>query len=268
MTLSLVVSLLFKLGTFCYGKIEGNLEDEWIDVSFSSNWDNTTQYYVKKTPDNGLKSQTYDIIVGLHGHGSDRWQFALDERSECAAFRDFAKKYGMIAVSPDYRAKTSWMGPAAESDLLQIIGDLKSTYSVNRVFLVGGSMGASSALTFAVLHPVLISGVVAMNGHANHLEFNGFQDAIADSFGGSKRNNPMEYKKRSAEYWPEQLTMPVAFTVGINDSIVPPCSIIRLSGILNKLGVPSLMVVDEEGGHETNYENALSAMEFIMMGGY
>lgn len=73
----------------------------------------------------------------------------------------------------------------------------------------------------------------------------------------------MEYKKRSAEYWPEKLTMPIAFTVGKQDSVVPPESVIRLARVLQILGRPILLNVDKTGGHETGYKDAYDAMTFM-----
>ncbi|MCZ7638561.1 MAG: alpha/beta hydrolase [Verrucomicrobia bacterium] len=137
-----------------------------------------------------------------------------DERGEARATREFATQHGMVLIAPDYRANTSWMGPAAEADLVQIIGELRRQYRIRRLLLAGGSMGATSALTFAALHPDLLDGVVAFNGHANHLEYGRFQEAIQTAFGGTKQAIPEEYRKRSAEFFPERLTMPVALTAG------------------------------------------------------
>lgn len=239
-------------------------DGQWVDKSFISKLDSTTQFYAEWLPRDFDKKRSYDLIIGLHGHGSDRWQFVKDARGECSSFRDFAATHQMIAVSPDYRPKTSWMGPAAEEDMLQLIEEMKTQYRIRRVFLTGGSMGATAALTFAALHPDLIAGVVSLNGLANHLEYDRFQDAIAASFGGSKQQIPAEYKKRSAEYWPERLRMPVAFTVGMKDSIVPPDSVIRLSHVLKKLGNPVLLSIDSAGGHATNYHDAIGALEFVL----
>lgn len=262
--------LLFRYILWVYllfasaNKIAGqNADDRLKDIRFIAA-DSTSQHYVELLPQGFDHKKGYDIIIGLHGHGSDRWQFAKDKRPECAAFRDFAAAHHMIAISPDYRARTSWMGPAAEDDLLQIIGALKKKYHIHRVFLAGGSMGGTAALTFAALHPLLIDGVVSMNGLANHFEFERFQDAIAASFGGSKQTIPEEYKKRSAAYWPENLTMPIAFTAGKEDTIVPPASIIRLAKVLQILGRCVLLNVDETGGHETSYKDAYNAMQFML----
>ena len=178
------------------------------DVAFTAKCDGTTQNYVLVYPEGFKPDEPHPLLIALHGHGSDRWQFVKGAFDEARAARDAAAAHNMLFVSPDYRKSTSWMGPKAEADLLQIIDELKARFRVGKVIVCGGSMGGSSTLTFAAMHPERTDGAVSMNGTANHLEYNNFQDAIAESFGGPKAKIPGEYKKRSAEYWPERLTMP------------------------------------------------------------
>jgi pimeloyl-ACP methyl ester carboxylesterase len=156
------------------------------------------------------------------------------------------------------------MGPAAEADLVQLIKKLKSKYGSKRVIVCGGSMGATSALTFTALHPDLVDGVVALNGAANHLEYENFQDAIGESFGGTKQEVREEYFKRSAEYWPLQFTMPVALTTSGQDTAVPPGSVMRLADILKKLNPQVLHLHRPEAGHETSYDDTVEAMNFVI----
>lgn len=171
----------------------------------------------------------------------------------------------MILVSPDYRAKTSWMGPAAEADLVQIIGDFKKQYKVRRVFLCGASMGGTGALTFAALQPQLIDGVASMNGTANLIEYERFQEAIRKSFGGTKVEVPLEYKKRSSEYWPEKFRMPLAIVVGDEDKVVPPESAVRLAGTVKALGNKNVLLLHGTvRGHATNYADATAVLEFVV----
>ncbi len=233
------------------------------DVAFRATVDGSEQRYIEMLPPGFDPARPHDLVAALHGHGSDRRQFAFEERPECRAFREFAARHHMIAIAPDYRATTSWMGPLAEADLLQIIGELKAKYRPGRVFLAGGSMGASAALTFAVLHPDLVDGVAALNGLANHLEYENFQEAITASFGGTKAEIPLEYQKRSAEYWPERLTMPIAFTTGGMDTAVPPASVLRLAAVLRQLGRRVLLLHRPETGHSTSFADSLAALEFI-----
>jgi dipeptidyl aminopeptidase/acylaminoacyl peptidase len=258
------VGVLFSLLACLGGVRAGTNGTQVTDVSFIAKCDHAEQRYVLMLPASFQAKQPRDVLIALHGHGADRWQFVRDIRDECRAVRDVAAAQGMIYVSPDYRAKTSWMGPKAEADLVQIIGELKKKYLVSRVFVCGGSMGGTASLTFAALHPKLVDGVASMNGTANLIEYEGFAEAIAASFGGSKAEIPEEYKKRSAELWPERFTMPVGITAGGKDNLVPPQSAVRLANALKALGRDVLLIHREEGGHATNYEDARAIMEFVI----
>jgi dipeptidyl aminopeptidase/acylaminoacyl peptidase len=233
------------------------------EVTFVAKIDGHEERYLQMLPAGFDPKQPHDLLLALHGHGSDRRQFVEDPRTECRAARDTAAKHGAIFISPDYRAKTSWMGPKAEADVVQIIEELKRRYKIRHVIVSGGSMGGTASLTFAALHPELVDGVVAMNGTANLWEYENFQDAIRASFGGDKQTVPAEYKRRSAEYAVEKLTMPIACTTGGRDTAVPPASVLRLVAALEKLGRPVRLIHRPEGGHSTNYADATEAYEFV-----
>ena len=234
------------------------------DVAFVAKCDSTTQRYVLLPPADFDKDQPHSLLIALHGHGADRWQFIKNARDECRAVRDVAAAHRLILVSPDYRAKTSWMGPKAEADLLQIIDDLRRRFKIDKVFLTGGSMGGTACLTFTARHPDLIAGVASMNGTANLLEYENFQDAIRRSFGGSKAEIPLEYKKRSAEYFPERFTMPVGITASGKDKSVPPQSVLRLAGVLEKMNRNVLLIHRPDEGHQTSYADAKKILEFVI----
>jgi len=235
-----------------------------VNHKFDASCDGSVQRYVELVPADYQAGSSRDVMIALHGHGANRWQYVKEERDECRGARDCAGRYGMVFVSPDYRAFTSWMGPAAESDLLDIVGELRARYAPGRIFLVGGSMGGTSALTFAVRHPALIDGVVSHNGHANHVEYENFQDAISESFGGTKQQVPQEYRERSAEFFAERLTMPVALAVGGKDESVPPHSVLRLAERLRGLNPNVLLIHRPEGGHATDYEDTVATIEFVI----
>jgi len=235
------------------------------DIEFVAKCGQTRQKYVLALPEDFSADKKHDVLLALHGHGSDRWQFIKQQRDECRAARDFSQRYHMLYVSPDYRAKTSWMGPKAEADLLQIIRDLKKQYAIRRVFLCGASMGGTACLTFTALHPKLIDGVASMNGTANLIEYDNFEDAIDKSFGGKKTDVPAEYKLRSAEYWPERFTMPLAIAVGGQDRTVPSDSVQRLAKIVKTLGNKHVLVIRrDQRGHSTNYRDATDILEWLI----
>ena len=233
------------------------------DISFTATSDASVEKYVLLLPDDFNPEKPHSLMIALHGHGSDRWQYATSDIAECRAAREVALRYDMMFVSPDYRAKTSWMGPKAETDIIQIILDMKATYRIDTIVLVGASMGGSSSLTFAAMHPNLVQGVASLNGTANHLTYEKFQDAIQASFGGTKTDIPSEYKLRSAEYWPEMFTMPIAFTTSGKDTVVPPDSVSRLAQVVAKLNNDTLHIHRPETGHTTSYEDSVAAYEFV-----
>jgi pimeloyl-ACP methyl ester carboxylesterase len=234
------------------------------DVAFRAKHDGTEQRYVIVFPDGVPAEKLRAALIALHGHGSDRWQFVRDARGECQAARDVAAAHGLLFVSPDYRAKTSWMGPAAEADMAQIIAELKQRHRVAKFILCGGSMGGTGALTFTALHPELVDGVVSLNGTANLVEFTGFPDALAASFGGTKARVPDEYRRRSAEFCPERFTMPLAATTGGKDRVVPPDSVRRLLEAVKAKNPNVLRIHRPDGGHSTNYDDSKAALEFVV----
>jgi pimeloyl-ACP methyl ester carboxylesterase len=235
------------------------------DIVFVATCDNSKQNYLLIYPESYQAGVRHNLLIVLHGHGSDRWQTLDSSVNEFRAARDVAAAREMLIISPDYRAKTSWMGPKAEADLLQILDELKAKLRIGKVIVSGASMGGSSALTFAALHPELVDGVVSLNGTANHIEYENFQDAIKKSFGGSKADFPLEYKKRSAEYWPEQFRMPVAITASGKDDVVPPGSVLRLASAIKKLHHGNaLLIYSEPAGHNTSYADSKAAYEFVL----
>ncbi|MBI3831887.1 MAG: alpha/beta fold hydrolase [Planctomycetes bacterium] len=236
-----------------------------VECEFKAEVDGSTERYVEILPQGFDPAQPHDLALALHGHGSDRWQYAKDARGECKGARDVAAKHSMIFVSPDYRAKTSWMGPKAEADVVQLIGLLRKKYKIRKVFLVGGSMGGTSVLIFAGLHPDLVDGVSSQNGTANMVEYQNFAQSIVESYGGDKKQKPDEYKKRSPELFSEKLTMPLAFTTGGKDTAVPPDSVRRLAEALKKAKRDDVLYNERtDNGHSTSYQDTVEAFEFVI----
>lgn len=234
------------------------------DVTFVARFDKSEQRYVVVRPKGFDPKRANTAVVALHGHGSDRWQFVKQDRGECKGARDVAAARGFLLVCPDYRAKTSWMGPAAEADVLQILDELKAKCGVRRVIIAGGSMGGTSALAFAALHPDRVAGCVSLNGTANLVEYENFADAIAASYGGTKKERPEVYRSRSAELHADRLKMPIAMTTGGKDTAVPPDSCLRLVEKLKKLDRPVSHIHRPDGGHATNYDDTVKALAYVV----
>ena len=257
-----IIGLATIAGTLLAGELPSG--DRTEDRTFKAECDGTDQKYVVVIPQGVEKTDWVSVLVALHGHGSDRWQFVRQSRGECRAVRDVAAAHSMLLVSPDYRATTSWMGPKAEADVVQIIRNLRVEFTVDRVILSGGSMGGTGALTFAARHPRLVDGVVSLNGTADLVNYTRFQDAISASFGGTKSEVPDEYRQRSAVFFPERFTMPIAAATGGLDTTVPPDSTLRLLKSVGIHNPHTLSLHQANGGHQTSYAVTKQALEFVI----
>ena len=66
------------------------------DVAFVAKCDKTEQRYVLIYPEGFKGNQPHHLLVALHGHGSDRWQFARAAIDEAKAARDVAAARRML----------------------------------------------------------------------------------------------------------------------------------------------------------------------------
>lgn len=241
------------------------------DMSFTASYDGTVQRYMQALPMGFDPATEHDLMIVLHGSGSDRTQFAMGMGNECVATRDVAANHNMIAIFPDYRAKTSWMGAAAEADMVQLVQLLKTQFRVGKTFITGASMGGTGALTFTALHPNMIDGVCSANGLANFVGYESsatfLLDEIAVSFGGTARQVPAEYAKRSAINSPQSFTMPLAVAAGALDTIVPPESVMQLANTVkntNPINPKVMSFLRPDGGHSTSYVDNAVALEYVV----
>ena len=237
------------------------------ELTFTSKLDGAVEKYIQRLPPDFDASRPHDVLIALHGHGADRQQYATDNRDECRGTRDVAANHGLIFIAPDYRGN-SWMGPAAEADMVQLIAELKQKHKVRRIFITGGSMGGTAALIFTARHPQLIAGVASLNAIASLMEyqndFAGITAAIQQAYGGTVQQVPDEYRRRSPLLTPEQFTMPVAIVVSGNDTIVPPETTVRLARAIQQVNRWVLLINRPAAGHATNYADTVAALEFVI----
>jgi dipeptidyl aminopeptidase/acylaminoacyl peptidase len=110
----------------------------------------------------------------------------------------------------------------------------------------------------------MIDGIASMNGTANLVDYPNFQEAIQASYGGTRAEVPEEYRKRSAEFAVDRLTMPIGLAVSGKDTSVPPHSVLRLAQALQALVHPVLLIFREDLGHVTTYDDALAILDHML----
>ncbi|MEN9667297.1 MAG: hypothetical protein RLZZ326_3660, partial [Planctomycetota bacterium] len=76
---------------------------EPVEIAFTADCDGSTEHAVELLPPDFDTAAPHDLLIALHGHGADRWQFIREPRDECRGTREAAAKHGAILLSPDYR---------------------------------------------------------------------------------------------------------------------------------------------------------------------
>ncbi|MBI5726096.1 MAG: alpha/beta fold hydrolase [Planctomycetes bacterium] len=167
----------------------------------------------------GLNHQEQGMTAGIYNNFFGR------------AWNELAKRRA-VYVCPEYRGN-SWMGPAAEADILHIIRSLRKRCCPQKVVLMGGSMGGTSALIFASRHPAKLDAAMALCPATDMAEL--FRDLavsenpdlrkLADdwsqSYGGTPEQAPAVYRERSSRYNADKLAgLPLVIVHGSADSVI------------------------------------------------
>ena len=200
-----------------------------------------------------------DWIVMIHGHGShgDQLWTRPDIRDQwLPAFR----RTGMSILSPNLR-DNAWMGPSAVADLRDLLAFVRTRYGARRFVFASGSMGGTSNLIYAVVHPEDVSGVVALCPATDIGPYctwcrctpdappvlGEIAVAIESSYGGPPDSRADVYRAHSALAHADRLTMPVMVVHGSADAVIPVEPSRRLAERL--ADQPAFRYVEQPGGH-------------------
>lgn len=142
------------------------------------------------------------LVVYLHGAGSHQQQGMTSDI--------YGDAFGRIAqwmasrnatyICPEYRGN-SWMGPAAEDDVREICRIARARYQPDKILLIGGSMGGTSALIFAVRNPGVANAILAFCPATDTVAmYQKFPTQFVESYGGTPDEIPSVYRERSVRY--------------------------------------------------------------------
>jgi len=178
-------------------------------------------------------------VVFLHGHGSQGDQLFTRPDIRDGWLPEF-RRLGLGILSPNLRGN-AWMSPQAASDLHDLLEWVRRRHAARRFILAGGSMGGSSALAYASLHPGDAAAVIALcpaadigdyqrscaaSGEAIHQEIG---LAIRAAYAGEADEIAAVYDERSAVRHAARLTMPVFVCHGAKDAVIPIAGARRLA---------------------------------------
>ncbi|MCM8816715.1 MAG: S9 family peptidase [Candidatus Omnitrophica bacterium] len=202
------------------------------------------------------------IVIYLHGATNHKEQGFNREifNGTFGRLQDFLHDKNFVYVCPEYRGD-SWMNHAAECDIKQLTGMLKREFRTEKMFIMGGSMGGTSALIFTTRNPDLVSGVLALCPATDmkklYYQWVGTErdflaKTIEVAYGGSPEKNPEEYIKRSAIHQIEKFrSIPTAIVHGDADMLI---SVEHSRLLINKALVRGIKLLYHEikaGDHDS-----------------
>jgi len=171
-----------------------------------------------------------NTIVYLHGSFSYADQiFTRQDVRNFWLKRILAGNHSLLSIN---MRGTSYMSPAATQDFTDLLDYCRQKLNCNKITLLGGSGGASSAMAYTCLHPEKINTVIAM-GMCDifaRLDFarksqNNILQKLAkvtfEAYGGSLEEKPELYHARSVLENIDKLNMPIILTMGEADPLIP-----------------------------------------------
>ena len=171
-----------------------------------------------------------NTIVYLHGSFSHADQiFTRQDIRNFWLKRIRAGNHPLLSIN---MRDTSYMSPAATQDFTDLLDYCRQKLNCNKITLLGGSGGASSAMAYACLHPEKLNGVIAMGmcDIFTRLDFarkstneilKKLAEVTFEAYGGSPEKKPELYHARSVLENIDKLNMPIILTMGEADSSIP-----------------------------------------------
>ncbi len=154
-----------------------------------------------------LAKKSYCLVVYLHGMGSTFIEPFVAPHGDPIADRLVNQDPSVAFLSCNYRDSASWGSDAALTDITQNIHEICAQYPVEKIVLMGTSMGGCTSLIYSELAPPDIKerivGVVSVESAGDlaklYNEFRGHSiaNAMYWAFSGSPEQAPLAYSKRS-----------------------------------------------------------------------
>lgn len=236
-------------------------------VTYTSAVDGISDWAMIKQND-GENGRTW--VVHIHGHGSTG-----DQPFTRADIRDLWLPcyfgHGLSLLSVNLRGN-AWMNPAAATDLCDLLQHLKQGHKARRIILASGSMGGTSNVIFAALHPQMIDAAIALcpatdissyhdwclaNPTAPVIEM--IRLAIESNYSGDK--NVMTH--HSAVLHADRLTMPLYVVHGAEDKVIPVSEARNLAAKMS--GRDNFYCEEIAGGdHEIPLRHLPPAMDWVL----
>ena len=219
-------------------------------------------------------TQGHDWVVMIHGHGSHGDQlYTRPDIRDC--WLPVLRQRGLGILTPNLRAN-AWMSAVAAADLHALLDYVRQTSNADRFFLASGSMGGTSNLIYAVVHPADVAGVVALCPATDLVSYwewlaarrEGIRAEIAAAieaaYGGTPAACPSAYAAHSAVGNAARLRgCPVAVVHGARDELIP---VSQAQDLARRLADSATFRYEEmpEGAHDTPLVAFERALDWVL----
>ena len=169
-------------------------------------------------------------IIVLHGHGSTGDQlFARQDIREAWLPKFLDSGAGILTVNLRGNA---WMSPAAAADLQELLQWMRLEHGLEKTLFYSGSMGGTSNLIYAILHPEDVNAVVALGAATDLAPYyfwcleqpleivRQIASAIKEAYGGDPSSQKVLFQHHSVLQNAARLTMPIYFAHGESDVLM------------------------------------------------
>lgn len=249
-----IVFLTILMLIFINAKAQTNTTDEKSELLIKDYYFQSTSLFKCKIkmPQDYEPSKKYQLVIGLHGGGSNPNKFikVWDEFDPINFI--YAVPQGPYAWPSDNGLSYDWaMWPSKDdkgmqkaSELIPIylndlVQELQSQFNLNSIFLMGFSQGAIFTYLTGLKRYNLFEGIICLSGP-------GIFEPITNPFTGDSESNWLQEK-----YLDPAKNLKVFIAHGINDKMVDYNSSLKSRDVLRQHGY-DVTYYDFDGGHIIN----------------
>lgn len=252
--------------------------DDLVKCHFVSHFDGQPDDFAYLPPRNTSSPTGFDMVVYLHGMGSTYLEPFVCPDAQSIAGLIVSRNPNLVFVSLNYRRGWSWGNDAAICDISQNIREVMQRYPINRIVLMGTSMGGSTSLTYCAVAPpdikAKIAGAVSSEGAGDLARLysktgnDAIRPALVNAFGGTPETVPDRYSRQS--FLPNLVHLSPGVRVAVisatRDKVVPREFQKEIQSALQERKVQSRLL-EVEGGHGVPAADYyLSGLTFVLTG--
>jgi acetyl esterase/lipase len=222
--------------------------------------------------------KAYQLVVYLHGMGHTCLEPFTSPKGHPIADAIIKSDPSIIILSCNYRRQAAWASDGALSDISQNIREVCQQFPINRIAIVGCSMGGCVSLIYATLAPQDIkeklAGVVSLEGAGDMASLYSQTNeptvryALQNCFGGNPDQSPATYAAKSFIKNVGALppTTRVAVISAREDKVVPPSLQADIIKALDGAKITNKLLPIDGDHHMPDPKVIVDGLRFVLSG--